>query len=61
MKLDDKDWVATPIIKLFSRFEACKISNASSFQKVSEKGIEYIAATNRNNGVLYFIDDDDKS
>lgn len=41
---------------LFSRFEFGKVNNASKLKKATTGGIEYIGATNRNNGCLYFVE-----
>lgn len=61
MKLSDRKWKAISITSLFSNLEAGKINNASSLKKADLAGIEYIGATNRNNGCLFFVERDDIS
>lgn len=61
LNLSDRKWKAFNIVSLFDKIEAGKISNASYFEKTDIGGIEYIAATNRNNGCLYFLKDTDDS
>ena len=53
--LEDKEWKPIPIIDIFKNLVPGKISNASAFEKTNQSGVEYIAATNRNNGCLYFL------
>jgi len=55
--LNEKTWGAFSIVKLFDSIAKGKISNASKLVKTDYRGIEYIAATNRNNGCLYFLED----
>lgn len=59
--LADKKWKEIPIKMLFSRFEFGKVNNASKLKKATTGGIEYIGATNRNNGCLYFVETDETS
>ena len=59
--LADKKWKEIPIKMLFSRFEFGKVNNASKLKKATTGGIEYIGATNRNNGCLYFVEIDEIS
>ncbi|WP_285946274.1 restriction endonuclease subunit S [Thomasclavelia cocleata] len=59
MKLSDREWKAISITSLFSNLEAGKINNASILKKTNIGGIEYIGATNRNNGCLYFVEKDE--
>lgn len=56
-KLNEKEWKPIQIVKLFDDISAGKISNASKFEKSDIGEIEYVAATNRNNGCLYFLKD----
>lgn len=55
-KLKDIVWKPISIISIFENIYPGKISNASIFNKTFTGGIEYIAATNRNNGCLYFLE-----
>lgn len=50
--LDEKEWKPIKISNIFETIKPGKISQANQFEKVSNGGINYIAATNRNNGVL---------
>ena len=59
--LEDKKWRAVAIQSLFPVISPGRISNASSFARAEHHGLEYIAATNRNNGCLYFLQDNEKS
>ncbi len=56
--LADKVWREFLLRDLFT-FEAGKCSQANQLTK-SDKGIPYIGATNRNNGVLDFVEPDEK-
>lgn len=56
LALDEKEWYAFNIMDLFQHISKGKISNASKLTKTDQGGIEYIAATNRNNGCLYFLE-----
>ena len=56
LDLESREWKAIPILTLFDDFSFGKISNASLCDKVTHAGIEYIGATNRNNGCLYFVE-----
>lgn len=58
--LSDKEWGVIPIIKLFSELTPGKISNASAYLKSEFGNVEYVAATNKNNGCLYFFEDSDE-
>lgn len=49
--LTDKKWIAFPIVDLFERLEGGKGTGLNHLVKTSD-GINYIGATNRNNGVL---------
>ena len=49
--LSKKDWKAIPIVKIFERFDPGKGHGLNHLAQVP-LGINYIGATNRNNGVL---------
>lgn len=59
LNLSDRKWKEFNIASIFNKIEAGKISNVSAFEKTNIGGIEYVAATNRNNGCLYFLKDKD--
>lgn len=59
LNISDRKWKEFNIASIFDKIEAGKISNASAFEKTNFGGIEYVAATNRNNGCLYFLKDKD--
>lgn len=54
--LDEKEWKPIKISDIFETIKPGKISQANQFEKVSNGGVNYIAATNRNNGVLYQLE-----
>ena len=56
--LSEKEWKPCKVEDIFENIVPGKISNASQYEKTEFDGIEYIAATNRNNGVLYFLEED---
>lgn len=56
--LSEKTWREFLMSDLF-RFESGKCNQANQLTK-SDKGIPYIGATNRNNGVLDFVEPDEK-
>lgn len=56
-RLEEQKWHPYKISDIFQNITSGKISNASYFPKTEYGGIEYIGATNRNNGCLYFIDE----
>lgn len=58
--LDEKQWKAFVIDRLFDSIIPGEISNVSQFIKDNNGSIEYIAATNRNNGVLYFLQENEQ-
>ena len=60
MKLSDREWKAFPIVQLFPRLEAGKGKGLNHLTQ-SEHGIPYIGATNRNNGVMCFVEYDEAS
>lgn len=55
-----REWKDISIISIFDKIKTGKINNASLCKKTTENGIEYIGATNKNNGCLYFIESSDK-
>jgi possible restriction enzyme, beta subunit len=55
-RLTEKEWKPIKIIDIFETVKPGKISRANQFEKVSNGGVNYIAATNRNNGVLYHLE-----
>lgn len=55
-RLTEKEWKPIKIIDIFETVKPGKISRANQFEKVSNGGVNYIAATNRNNGVLYYLE-----
>lgn len=56
LDLESREWKPALITTLFDNFTFGKINNASLCDKVNSNGIEYIGATNRNNGCLYFVE-----
>lgn len=58
--LSDKEWEPISIIDMFERIEAGKGKGLNHLTK-SNTGVNYIGATNRNNGVMCVIEDDEKS
>lgn len=57
MNLTDKKWLPFKIGDLFYKFEQGKCKNAS---ELKEGNIPYVGATNRNNGVLKFVEYNEK-
>ena len=57
MELINKKWIPFQIGNLFQSFEQGKCKNAS---ELKEGNCPYVGATNRNNGVLKFVEYDDK-
>jgi len=55
-RLNEKQWKPIKISDIFETIKPGKISQANQFEKVSNGGVNYIAATNRNNGVLYHLE-----
>ncbi|MBB1124426.1 restriction endonuclease subunit S [Limosilactobacillus albertensis] len=54
LKVTDREWRPIAINNLFSSFVPGKCSSVTHLVK-SNRGIEYIGATNRNNGVLCYL------
>ena len=61
MRLDEREWKPFYIRDLFERFEPGKGKGLVHLTQVNESGIPYVGATNRNNGVLCFIHEDENS
>lgn len=59
--LEGVEWREIPIGILFSSFENGKGKGLNHLNKVEKGGIEYIGATNRNDGVLCFVEENDES
>lgn len=58
LDLQSRKWMPVSITPLFDSFIFGKISNASLCDRTSGAGVEYIGATNKNNGCLYFVNKD---
>lgn len=59
--LGEKKWIAFSIVDLFSAMVSGKGEGLNHLRKVDKGGIDYIGATNRNNGVLCYVAEDDSS
>lgn len=59
--LDEKEWGVFRISALFDRFDGGKGKGLNHLEKVEIGGIDYIGATNRNNGVLCAVKIDSKT
>lgn len=57
--LSEKVWWPVAITSLFDRFVAGKGKGLNHLAKTNGVGINYIGATNRNNGVLCCVENDD--
>ena len=57
-KLSDREWKEFKIGDLFDRFEKGNITNSTI---LNDGEIPYIGATNRNNGVIRFVEKNDKT
>ena len=55
--LDEKAWKPIPMTALFQKFVRGKVSSASDELQCSN-GIPYVGATDRNNGVLDYLEAD---
>lgn len=55
-ELGEKEWQAKPIIEMFERLTPGKGKGLNHLNQ-TERGINYIGATNRNNGVLCTVED----
>lgn len=60
-KLDEKSWKPFPIVDLFSSIIPGKGKGLNHLKKVCADGVNYIGATNRNNGVLCYVEEDSYS
>lgn len=60
MKLNDREWKPIAIINIFDKLIPGKGKGLNHLHQV-KYGIPYIGATNRNNGVLCFVEKDDYS
>lgn len=59
LSLSDKKWCPFAMTDLFERFVGGKGKGRNHLTEVTEGGIPYIGATNRNNGVLCFVQSQD--
>lgn len=56
--LDEKEWNPFSIVDLFSSIIPGKGKGLNHLKKVCADGVNYIGATNRNNGVLCYVEED---
>lgn len=59
--LDEKEWEPFSIVGLFSSIIPGKGKGLNHLNKVCADGVNYIGATNRNNGVLCYVEENDHS
>lgn len=59
--LDEKEWSPYAIVELFTLFVPGKGKGLNHLSKTDNNGINYIGATNRNNGVLCYVANDDNA
>lgn len=59
--LDEKQWKPFSIVGLFSSIIPGKGNGLNHLNKVCTAGVNYIGATNRNNGVLCYVEENDSS
>lgn len=59
--LDEKEWKPFSIVGMFSSIVPGKGKGLNHLTKVHANGVNYIGATNRNNGVLCYIEENDYS
>lgn len=59
--LSEIEWKAFSILDLFESFIAGKGGGLNHLNKTNKGGINYIGATNRNNGVLCYVEDNETS
>ena len=57
----EKSYNPFPVEKLFDRFEPGKGKGANHLAKAEDVGTPYVGATNRNDGVMFFIAIDENS
>ena len=55
--LGEKEWKPFPIVDLFSSILPGKGKGLNHVKKVCADGVNYIGATNRNNGVLCYVEE----
>jgi hypothetical protein len=60
-KLNEKKWEPIRIIELFDSFVPGKSKGLNHLLRTSNGGINYIGATNRNNGVLCYVLNDEST
>ncbi len=56
--LQEKEWRPVPIAEEFSSFDSGKSKGLNHLTQTSEGGIPYVSATNRNNGISCFVEED---
>ncbi len=56
--LDEKEWSPCAIVELFTLFIPGKGKGLNHLSKADKGGVNYIGATNRNNGVLCYVAND---
>lgn len=59
--LDEKEWEPFSIVGLFPSIIPGKGKGLNHLNKVCADGVNYIGATNRNNGVLCYVEENDHS
>lgn len=59
--LGEKEWKPFSIVSLFSSLIPGKSKGLNHLSKVLTDGVSYIGATNRNNGVLCYVEEGDSS
>lgn len=59
--LDEKEWKPISIISIFQSLLPGKSKGLNHLDKVASGGVNYIGATNRGNGVLCYVREDDHS
>ena len=59
MKLTDREWKAFRIGDMFEHIERGRVFSALDLYR-AERGVPYVGATVNNNGVMYYVDCDDK-
>lgn len=60
-KVNEKNWEPFPIVNLFESFITGRGNGLNHLLKTQEGGINYIGATNRNNGVICYVVENDIS
>lgn len=59
--LGEKEWKPFSIVELFPKIIPGRGKGLNHLSKVNTGGVNYIGATNRNNGVLCYVEEDDYS